>query len=235
MLDAFAITGRSFKDLWSDFPFLILLNVLWVASAVLAAAPVFGLAGSSPVLIWALTLLLGLLLPVLSGAICFVTNQITHGVAVNWGTFFTGVRRYWAKSLLVALVNVVVLILVGANLRFYAVVLQGTWTNLALSVWLVLGIYWLLVQLFWFPMLLELKDEKVFVALRNAAVMVLITPWFTLMLGVIVLVLSVVSIVLTVPAAFLLATVLLLISNHATRSRVARIQKKPYKPGVPEE
>jgi hypothetical protein len=235
MFDALSITWRSLKDLWDEFPFLILLNLLWVASALLAAAPVFGLGGTNLFLALALTLLLGLPLPVVSGGICFVANQLTRGVSVNWGTFFTGVRRYWAKSLLVALVNLVVLALIGANLRFYAVVLQGVWTNFVLSIWLVVGIFWLLAQLFWFPMILELKDEKTFVALRHALAMVIITPGFAVALGVIVVLLAVLSVILTVPAGFMLAALLLLISNHATRSRLARIQKKPYQPVTREE
>jgi hypothetical protein len=235
MRDALSITWQSLKDYWDDFVLLVLLNILWSLAVALPLLPLLTLGRTN--LLWAvlLSLLLVLPLPIVSGAICFVANQITRGNAVSWGTFATGLRRYWSKSLIVALINLVALILLASNLQFYGVILQGTWTNFALSIWIILGLYWLLVQIFWFPMILELESEKVFTALRNALLMVLVTPGFTLVLAILIVVIVVLSIFLTVPAALLMATLLMLIANHATRSRLAYAQKKPYKPGAPEE
>ena len=113
---------------------------------------------------------------------------------------------------------------------FYGNILEGTWTNFAVSAWLVVTAYWLLVQVFWFPMILELESEKVPLALRNALGMVIITPVFSLTLAVILVVVVVLSIVLTVPALLIMASLFLLIANHATRSRLAYAQRKPYGP-----
>jgi hypothetical protein len=230
MFDALSITWRSIKNLWEEFALLIGLNLLWTLAALLVAVPAFGLSNAGFFWVLFLTLLLVLPLPVISGGLCFVTNQITRGIAVNWGTFASGVRRYWAKSLVVALINGVVLFLIGLNIRFYLAVVQSTWAVFALSAWLVVALYWLLAQIFWFPMLLEMKNENVFLALRNALAMVLVTPWFSIVLGLVLVLLIVVGIVLTVPAALFLAALLLLIANHATRSRIARVRKKPYEP-----
>jgi hypothetical protein len=101
-----------------------------------------------------------------------------------------------------------------------------------LSAWLVVTVYWLLVQVFWFPMILELESEKVLLALRNALGMVIITPGFSLTLAAILVVIIVLSIILTVPALLILASLYLLIANHATRSRLAYAQRKPYGPEV---
>jgi hypothetical protein len=154
---------------------------------------------------------------------------------VGWGTFITGVRRYWTKSLIVALINVVVLILIATNIQFYGAILQGTWTNFALSIWLILGGYWLLVQVFWFPMILELESEKVLLALRNALLMVLATPGFSLTLSILIVLIIVLSVVLTAPAMLFTTALLLLMANHATRSRLAHARKVPYEPGSTEE
>jgi hypothetical protein len=230
MLDALSITWRSIKNLWDEFALLIGLNLLWTLVALLVAVPAFGLQNAG--LYWVLffTFLIILPLPVISAGLCFVTNQITHGIFVNWGTFTSGVRRYWAKGLLAALINLVVLFLIGVNIRFYLVVVQSAWANFALSAWAVVALYWLLAQIYWFPMLLEMKEEKLFLALRNALVMVIVTPVFSIVLGLIVVLLIAVSVLLTVPAALFLAALLLLIANHATRSRIARVRKKPYEP-----
>jgi hypothetical protein len=230
MLDALSITWRGAKNLWDEFALLIGLNLLWTLCLLLAAVPFYGL--QSVGFLWAvlLTLLILLPLPVISAGLCFVANQITHGIAVGWGTFVSGVRRYWSKGLIVGLVNGVILFLIGTNIRFYLVVVQGTLANFALSAWVVVALYWLLAQIYWFPMLLEMEDENLLRALRNALVMVIVTPGFSIVLGLIFGLLIAVSLLLTVPAALFLAALLLLISNHARRSRIARVRKKPYDP-----
>ncbi len=232
MIDALQIARFSLRDFWDEFILLVLLNMLWCLALVLPIAPLFLLNSMDLIWIFALILLFAIPLPVVSGALCFVTNQIARGRAVAWRTFGMGLRRYWAKSLAVGLINLAVLFLIATNIQFYGVILQGTWTNFALSAWLVVGIYWLLAQAFWFPMILELENEKVFLALRNALAMVIITPAFSLTLAVILVVVIVLSIVLSIPLIMALASLVLLMSNHATRSRLAHVQRKPYRPGM---
>lgn len=226
MVEAFKITWQSLKDLWDEFVLLVVLNILWSLSVLLMTAPLLLWGSSSPILALALSIFLFLPLPIISGALCFVTNQIAREKAVGWGTFANGLRHYWAKSLVVALINLIVLGLIATNVLFYGFVLQGTWTAFAISVWVVVTIYWLIAQTYWFPMILELESEKVLVALRNALALVLISPVFSLTAAVILIVLMVLCIVLTVPLPLFMVVLLLLISNHATRDRLALIQKK---------
>ena len=232
MIDALQVLRFSLADLWQDFGQLVLMNILWSLALFLPLVPLFVLTNVPLVWVLLLILLFWLPLPVISGALCFVTNQIVRGKSVGWGTFGYGLRRYWAKSLVVWGINLVALVLFVSNLQFYGVVLEGTWTYFALSAWLVLGIYWLLVQIFWFPMILELENERILLALRNALTMVIITPVFSLSLGVLLLLITVLSIVLTLPLLLFTASWMLLIFNHATRSRLAYVRKEPYQPGM---
>jgi hypothetical protein len=233
MGEALRVIKYSLRDFWDEFVILVVLNMLWGLAAALPILAVLVLSGLDQ--IWALVagLFLLLPLPIVSGALCFVANQISRGKAAGWGTFAAGIRRYWVKSLVVAGVNLVVLVLLLTNLQFYGQ-MQSTWSNFAVAIWLVLGLYWLLVQVFWFPMILELENEKILLALRNALAMVLVTPGFSLTLGIALLVLGLLCVVLTVPVILFMASFFLLIANHATRSRLAFAQKKPYQPG-PEE
>jgi uncharacterized membrane protein YesL len=226
MIDALRVTWQSLKDLWEDFVLLIMMNILWSLAALLAIAPLLLLGGSDPILGLALSFLLLWLLPVATGALCFVTNQVVRGNAAGWGTYLTGLRRYWLKSLIVAAISLVVLVLIAINIQFYAAVLQGTWTFFAVSIWIVLGIYWLIVQVYWFPMLLELENEKILLSLRNALTLPLVTPGFSVTIFVILVLLAVLCIVLTVPLPLFMAALLLLIANRATRSRIEMIQRK---------
>lgn len=235
MLDALHVARFSLRDLWDEFVLMVMLNLLWCLAAVLPIAPLLILSNVGFLQVLALSLLLAIPLPVISGAFCFVANQVARGKAADWATFAEGVRRYWVKSLVVALIGLAVVVLVAVNVQFYAVVLQGTWTSFAMSAWAVLGLYWLLVQVFWFPMILEMESEKIFHALRNAMALVIISPAFSLTLALILVLFIVLSVALTVPAIVALVAFVLLVSNHATRSRLAYVKKKSYRPGEEED
>ena len=226
MIDAFWVTWQSLKDLWEDFVLLIMMNILWSLVALLALAPLLLLGASDPFLGLALSFVLFWLLPIVTGALCFVTNQVVRGNAVGWGTFATGLRRYWLKSLIVTAINLVVLVLIAVNIQFYALVLQGTWTSVAVIIWALIGIYWLIVQIYWFPMLLELENEKVLFSLRNALALPIITPGFSLTIFLVLILLAILCIALTVPLPLFMAVLLLLIANRATRSRIEMAQRK---------
>jgi hypothetical protein len=75
-------------------------------------------------------------------------------------------------------------------------------------------------------MILEMESEKLLVALRNALGLVLISPGFSLLLTVILVVLVALCLVLTIPAVLFMAGLVLLITNYATRSRLALVQRK---------
>jgi uncharacterized membrane protein YesL len=128
--------------------------------------------------------------------------------------------------LIITLISLVILILIAINIEFYAVMLQGGWTNFAVSIWAIIGIYWILVQIYWFPMLLELEDEKVLVSLRNALALPIVSPGFSLTILLVLILLAILCIVLTVPLVLFMAALLLLIANHATRNRIEMIQRK---------
>lgn len=226
MIDALRITWQSLKDLWEDFVFLIMINLVWALSILLMLAPLFFWGGSYPIPALVMSLVLFLPVPIVSAGMCFVTNQISRGNVVSWGTFATGLRRYWLKSLVVAFGNLIVLGLLFTNLQFYAFVLQGAWTNFALSVWIVVGIYWLIVQIYWFPMILELESEKVLKALRSALSLAIISPGFSLSMALILLILTVLCVLLTVPLPLFMAALLMLIINRATRSRLDLVRQK---------
>ena len=232
MLDALQVLKYSLKDFWDEFMLLVALNLVWSIAVLLPIVPLFVLRTVD--VLWALALgsLLLLPLPIVSGALCFAANQISRGKVIGWNIFFVGIRRYWAKSLVVGLINLVVLVLIVTNVRFYGLALQGTWTNFAVSLWLIVGVYWLLVQVFWFPMILELESEKILLALRNALAMAIITPGFSLTLAILLLIVIALCIVLTVPALLFMASLILLICNHATRSRLAIARKETYEAGM---
>jgi uncharacterized membrane protein YesL len=151
---------------------------------------------------------------------------MAHGAAIGMGTFVTGLRRYWLKSLIVGLVNLLVVGLLLINIQFYALVLEGSWTYFAVAAWVLVTLYWFIAQIYWFPFILELESEKVFVALRHALTMIIISPVFSLLMGILLAILTILCIALTVPVPLFMASLLLLIINRATHNRLDFVQRK---------
>ena len=232
MSDALRIFKYSLQDFWEEFMLLVVLNLVWSLAVIIPIVPLFVLRELDALWALVLTLLLFFPLPIVSGALCFVANQVSRGKAIGWRAFLEGIRRYWAKGLLVALINLVVAILILTNIQFYGVALEGNWTNFAVGLWLIIGAYWLLVQVFWFPMILELESEKTLLALRNALAMVVISPGFSLSLAILLVLVIALCIVLTVPALIFMTSFVYLVCNHATRSRLALARKMVYEPGI---
>ena len=232
MLDALQVISLSLQHFWEEFVLLVMLNIVWTLAVALPLVPLFLLPSVDLIVILILCLVLALPLPIVTAALCFVTNQISRDKIANWGTFVLGVRRYWAKGLIVMAINVAVLVLFVANLQFYSVMLEGGLAFIVLTVWVTVGLYWLLTQIFWFPMILELENEKILSALRNALIMVVVTPGFTIVLFLSLLLFVGVSIFLIIPASVMTTSLVFLIMNHAARSRVAYAKKEPYPPPV---
>lgn len=226
MIEAGTIIWKSVKDLWEELVLLVVLNLIWAASALLVIAPILLTGARNPILALVLSFVLFWGFPIVSGALCFVTNQVARGVAVSMGTFVTGLKQYWLKSALVGLINLIVLGLLFLNIQFYSVVLEGSWTILAVAAWILVMLYWFIAQIYWFPLVLELESEKVFLALRNALMMVLISPGFALAMAVLLALLTVLCIVLTLPVPLIMASLLLLVTNRATRNRLAFVQRR---------
>ena len=226
MIDALRVAWQSLKHFWDEMVPLTVLNVAWSLLSLLAAMPLLLLFSSDLVVGLALSTVLFWLLSVVTGALCFVSNQVARGYAVGWETFAHGLKRYWLKSLVVSIINLIVLALIAFNVLFYALQVQGAWTYFAVSIWGAIGIYWLLVQVYWFPMLLEMKSEKIFASLRNAFALPFITPGFSTTILLILALLVVLSTFLMVPLVLFTTVLLLLIMNHATRNRLEMIRQK---------
>ncbi len=226
MIDAATVVWASIKDLWDELVLLVILNLIWAGSALLASAPLLLFGTTRPILGLILSFILFWGFPIVTGALCFVANQQAHGVAIGMGTFVTGLRQYWVKSLIVGLINLLALGLLFLNIQFYALVMEGSWTYFAVAAWVLVTLYWSIVQIYWFPFILELESEKVFVALRHALMMVIISPGFSLAMAILLAALTILCIVLTVPVPLFMASLLLLIVNRATHNRLDFVQRK---------
>jgi uncharacterized membrane protein YesL len=188
----------SLRDLYGEMLVLVVANLLW-----------FGL-----------SLLVIPIPPALMGMM-YLANRVAHGQAVRVGLFFDGFRRYFTRSWQVALLNLVAGIIVWVNIWFYD--RFDAWPAQVLQLlWVYALVVWTLIQLYVLPLLLEQREPRVLLALRNAALLVVTDPVFTLLLA-IVLVLEVgLCVALAAPVALLMTAMAALLLNRAVLALLAK-------------
>ena len=226
MRDALHVLSTTLRLLWEELVLLIQLNLTVSVLGILALLSVAIQADVGAA--WHLGLAASLLLPLppMLGALSFVTNQIARERAVGWDTFLCGLRRYWIKSYVVIFLGVLGLALILFNLWFYSSPSGIAWAPVMRLPWMLILLLWIAVQLFWFPMLLELESESILQSLKDAVLIAVLTPLFTLFLILVASVFLTLSLGLVLPVVFLGLALLSLLGNVATRDRLAYVQRK---------
>lgn len=194
----FKVVWLAIKDLFDELFVLMGVNIVWI----LINLPLLGLAfvfasGGTPFLA-AITLLLSVLtLGPTNAGLHVVAERVTEGRKIGVGTFFEGLRSHVQLSWQVYGVWMFGLLLILVNLQFYAGM-----GNVIGSFLLVLFLYLLLI---WFglliyigPLMIIQIDKRLRTIARNALLMTLGRPLFTIgtliMMGIISLVSFIVGI-----------------------------------------
>lgn len=175
MKDAFRIFWEALKDFWDELFLLALMNIV----TVLLAIPVITLP------------------PALAG-LWNVSNRLANGRGIDWQDYFDGLRRYFCKVWGLALLNALVVVILLTNIWFYGqenipFTLSENVRTLMQAFFVIAGGLWLLYQMYPLAMLLEQEDQRLRVALRNAAVVSLTNPVFTIVLGLLLLIVAIIS------------------------------------------
>jgi len=175
MRHVFQVFWEALKNFWDELFLLMLMNIV----TVLLVAPVV----TFP--------------PALAG-LWSVANLVAKGRSIHWSDYFEGFRRYFWKAWGLALLNLLVIVTLFSNTRFYAPGNAPFEIDPTLSLWiralfLGAGLLWLVIQLFPMGLLLEQEDQRLRVALRNAAVLLITSPGFTVVLVLLLLVVAALS------------------------------------------
>lgn len=143
-------------------------------------------------------------------------------------------RQQWIAGLLFFLVDGGLGWLLAANVRFYFTSTLGIlgrpvpWLGEGMRaghliglLWVAPLLLWLLAQLYALPLLIE-ERSGIASALRRAAVLVVDNIWFTLELGVVVIVLSVILALTGIGAFVLLPGLLAVLTTNATHALLGK-------------
>lgn len=147
--------------------------------------------------VWANVLWFLLSLPIITAPAAWaglvnLSRQLYLNKTATLEDFWVGFRMNLKRGALMAIINLVVIGINLFNLGTYVYSLDFVTVALRTVWWLTL-VLWITVQFYMWPMFYELKKPTLREALRNALVMVLLNPLFTIVLMIVVALLAAIS------------------------------------------
>lgn len=163
-----------------------------------------------------------------TGAMFYATNKLVHGKGADWRTFVEGFRACFRFSWVWGLLNLVVVVLLISNYIYYAQLQRGSdglpWLP---ALVMVVGVFWLMLQVYTFPLMLEQETPGLRKALRNALIILFKRPFHTFGLTLLIIVIVAASSTVVVPAwLFITASLCGYLANGATLSAIEKITGK---------
>ncbi len=161
-----------------------------------------------------------------TGGLIYATNQLAHGRPADWHTLLEGFRRYFWQSWLIGLANIALLVLFLTNFLFYSYA-NSEWVVWARGMIIVLALFWLAVQIYMFPLLIEQEQPRTRLALRNSLVIIIRRPLFTLGVTLAIALFAWGTTAIIQPAwIFITASACAFFANQATLNSIGKITGK---------
>jgi hypothetical protein len=181
MKHVFRVVWAAIKDFWDELFLLVLMNIVTVLLII-------------PVVTFP---------PALAG-LWNASNIVAQGKTIHWSDYFAGFRRYFWKAWLLALLNILMAVIVATNIWFYNPDVAPFEISPTLSAWIAgvfvaIGVLWTALQMYIWAVLLEQEDQRLRLALRNAAILFIANPGFTIVLFVLLLAVAVASWLVMMP------------------------------------
>ena len=201
------VTAQALIDWWDAWISMVIVNLAWI-------------------LCW-LTIVLG---PPATFGLYHVTHQLARGESLGLGGLIEGARRYFAKSWLWMLLNLAVTIVIAVDLIFYAQV-DAIWVGFLQGTFIVLSLFWLMVQFYVPPFLMEQDNKSLKLALRNGALTLLAAPGYTIVVTGIAVLLIVFSLFLVFPLFMGVPCLITAIGNRAVMERMETYGVREHEEG----
>jgi len=187
------------------------------------------------VLIGANLLALVLFIPIVTGppalaGLHYLGFHIANEKRVEFGFFWEGFRSCFLDSWKLAALNVLVFGVLGIDIWFYMVKVQGVWQVAGLvGVWMLL--VWALAQLYTFPLMVRQEERKLFLLLKNAVLLTLAYPVFSLTTAVLLVLILALSVAFPVVFAVVGLSFAAVVGAHALRWGIEMVEAQQAQQG----
>lgn len=170
-----------------SLPLLLLLSLLVIVTGSLQLLPL------------GVVLLLGVLPNPAAAGLQVVMHDLATHTYPNTGTQVRGLQSHWLDALKLWTISLAITLIIVGNIALYAHLATGK-GNAAHAVaapiemlWLCALLVWCAIHLYAYPLLLEQKVKRTFLAYRNAAIMAFSHPVFTIVVLIIWLAILILS------------------------------------------
>lgn len=205
---AFGAVWQALKDTWGDLFLLAVVNFFWFLISF------SGLFIASTTKVMYPILLSIITFPVATAAIYPIAYQVARGKTFHISDYWDGVKAYWWRGILWFLANLLAAGLWWVNLNFYTQLISGPWVILIGAFWTSIFGVWLMTQVHFWPMLMIQDEPNILRAWRNSGLLAIRFPVYTILIGLISVVLIALGSVLVAPLfLFLMALIAILYSN----------------------
>jgi uncharacterized membrane protein YesL len=226
MINPFRPLGAAMRDLFDEVLLLGGCNLLWCLICLpLLWAAYLALSLGAPVAAACLAMLAVLPAGPATAALTYVAQRVSEGRATKLGEFFGALRRYARASWALLAIWMGGLLIILFDIGFYAGV--GNFVGaLVLGLWAYLLLMWLALLIYIFPLLIMQEQFSLRQIARNALLMVLGRPIFTLLNLALMLVLLGLATYLVVPVVLIGVALLNIWSLRATRTLIEDAQRR---------
>jgi len=200
--EAMGVFWQTLKDVWEELLPLCLVNLVWLFASLTV-----------------------ILFPVTLAGGHYVANRVARGKTFGTSDYIDGIKMYWWRSLLWFLANLVVVLLIYTNVMFYPSQFQGLWVSIVGGLWVALLIFWLTLQMYFWPLLIEQEEPRMLLAWRNSAYLVLINPFYAFFVASFHILFLAVSVATQLPLVFVGMVTLAILENNAVLAILVSVGK----------
>lgn len=194
--DSFRVIGQAFSAWWDDWVSMAIISVVWLFCWV--------------------TVVLG---PPATLGMYHMSDRLSEGRSLGLGKLWDGMKRYFLVSWLWMLLNLLVVVIQGANFLFWTG--QRTWwAILVTGCLLFLTVAWLATQFYALPYLIEQRRKNLGLALRNGFFTVFAAPGYTMAVAGLAIVLAVASVLVVLPLFLGVPMLIVVLGTWAVRDRL---------------
>ncbi len=235
---ALGITWRGVVDTYNELFPMVGMNLLWLVGSVVVFVVFFPVLlflfsvmvpGELESIATVVSLFLLILMVVAPNpaavGIHNYANQLVKEEHVDFSLFWEGLRRYWAKGLLLFAISVLGFVLLFANAAFY-LRSDNQILRIVGIIWIYAIYVWLSMQIYMLPLLVEQQEKRIWYVVRNAALLALDSPLVTFVLLLLLLVLTGLSLVVPVLISLITAALIGVIQHRAVLTLLEKYRKK---------
>jgi len=179
-------------------------------------------------LVGANLLTLALLIPVVTGppalaGLHYLAYHIATEKRVEFSFYWEGFRSYFLDSWKLAALNGLLFGLLGVDVWFYMSQARGAWRVVGLvGAWMLL--IWAVAQLYTFPLLVRQEERKLSLLVKNAVLLTLAYPVFSLTAALLLGLVLALSVVIPVVFALVGLSFAAVMSAHVLRQGVEMVE-----------